>query len=123
VSDETVIYAYAGCGTCRKALAWLKARRVAARVIPIVDTPPSAGELEALIARSGLPPSKWWNTSGEAYRALIAERGKDAITQLDARAVAKLLAENGKRIKRPVLVRGDRVLVGFHEDAYAAAFA
>ena len=117
--DELVVYAYAGCSTCKKALAWLKVHGVSARVVPIVEAPPPAKELEALIAQSGLPASKWWNTSGEAYRALIAERGKEAIAKLDTRAVARLLSENGKRIKRPVLVRGGRVLVGFREDAYA----
>ena len=121
--QEVVVYAYAGCGTCKKALAWLKMHGVSPRVVPIVDAPPSAKELEALIARSGMPPKKWWNTSGEAYRALIAERGKDAIAKLDTRAIAGLLSENGKRIKRPVLVRGDHVLVGFREDAYATLFS
>jgi len=31
------------------------------------------------------------------------------------------ISENGKRIKRPVVVTDDAVLVGFREDAYAAA--
>jgi arsenate reductase len=118
---EVVVYAYAGCSTCKKALKWLGEHGVTARVVPIVDSPPSAKELEALIERSKLPAAKWWNTSGEAYRALIAERGKDAVAALSTREVAKLLAENGKRIKRPVVVTGDAVLVGFREDAYAAA--
>lgn len=118
----TTVYAYAACSTCKKALAWLKAHGVEAEVVPIVERPPSAKELEVLIAKSGLAASKWWNTSGEAYRALIAERGKEAIAALDAKQVAKLLAENGKRIKRPVLVAGDTVLVGFREEAYASAF-
>ena len=122
-SGEVVVYAYAGCSTCKKALKWLADHDVAARVIPIVESPPSQAELERLITKSKLPASKWWNTSGEAYRALIAERGKEAIAALDAPAIARLLAENGKRIKRPVLVAGDAVLVGFREDAYAAALA
>lgn len=121
-SLPTIVYAYAGCSTCKKALAWLKAHGVDAQVVPIVERPPSARELEALIEKSGLPASKWWNTSGEAYRALIAERGKDAVAALDAAQVAKLLSENGKRIKRPVLVAGDTVLVGFREEAYASTF-
>lgn len=119
---RATVYAYAACSTCKKALAWLKAHGVEADVVPIVDRPPSAKEIEALIEKSGLPASKWWNTSGEAYRALIAERGKDAVAALGTKEVAKLLAENGKRIKRPVVVAGSTVLVGFREDAYASAF-
>lgn len=120
-SDEVVVYAYAGCSTCKKALKWLADHGVSARVVPIVESPPTQKELERLIARSKLPVNKWWNTSGEAYRALVAERGKEAVLALDAREVAALLAENGKRIKRPVLVTNEVVLVGFREDAYAAA--
>jgi arsenate reductase len=121
--SEVVVYAYAGCSTCKKALKWLADHRVAVRVVPIVDSPPSAKELARLMKASGLPANKWWNTSGEAYRALVAERGKEAVASLDASEIARLLAENGKRIKRPVLVSGDTVLVGFREDAYEAAFA
>lgn len=121
-SKKVTVYAYAGCSTCKKALAWLKAHGVEASVVPIVETPPSAKDVEALIDRSGLPPAKWWNTSGEAYRALIAERGKEAVAKLTKKEVAKLLAENGKRIKRPVLVTEDAVLVGFREEAYASTF-
>lgn len=117
---NVTVYAYGGCSTCKKALSWLKAHGVDAKVIPIVDAPPSAREIESLIDQSGLLPAKWWNTSGEAYRALIAERGKDAMAALTKKEVARLLAENGKRIKRPVLVAGEKVLVGFKEEAYAA---
>ena len=122
-SKKVTVYAYAGCSTCKKALAWMKAHGVEAEVIPIVEAPPSAARIEQLIERSGLPASKWWNTSGEAYRALIAEHGKDVVAAWSKKEVAKRLAENGKRIKRPVAVGDDQVLVGFREDAYAAAFA
>jgi arsenate reductase len=117
---KLTVYAYAGCSTCKRALAWLKTHGLEATVVPIVDAPPSAKEIEALMDRSGLPPSKWWNTSGEAYRALIAERGKDVVAALTKKEVSKLLAENGKRIKRPVLVTDDAVLVGFRDEQYAA---
>ena len=90
-------------------------------MLPIVDAPPDAATLVRLIEKSGKPAAKWWNTSGEAYRALIAERGKDAIAKLSTEQVGKLLSENGKRIKRPVLVRGETVLVGFDEPAWKTA--
>ena len=121
VSDTTV-YAYASCDTCRKALAWLRAHHVEARVVPIVDQPPSAPALRGLIAKSGLPIRKWLNTSGQSYRALIAGRGKDAVAALDDDALIALLAADGKLIKRPVVVRGDDVLVGFDAAAYARVF-
>ena len=39
---RVTVYAYAGCGTCKKALKWLEGRGIAATVVPIVERPPSA---------------------------------------------------------------------------------
>ena len=120
-TSSVVIYTYKGCSTCTKALKWLEARGIEANVLPITERPPSKSVLLDLMKKSGLPASKWWNTSGEAYRALIAERGKEAMQALDADEISALLSENGKRIKRPVLIAGDTVLVGFREEAWEAA--
>lgn len=120
--SDTTVYAYASCDTCRKALAWLRAHHVEARVVPIVDQPPSTKVLRELVAKAGLPIRKWLNTSGQSYRALVAERGKEAVAALDDDALIALLAADGKLIKRPVVVRGADVLVGFDAEAYARVF-
>jgi arsenate reductase (glutaredoxin) len=109
---------YAGCSTCRKAKQWLDQHGVAYRSVPIVETPPSLGELTRLVKQSGLPIQKWFNTSGQSYRALVARVGKEGLSKLDDTAKLELLAADGKMIKRPVLVAGDKVLVGFDESAY-----
>jgi arsenate reductase len=118
----TTVYVYAGCSTCKKALAWLDARGVRYRAIPIVEAPPTATELAKHARAAGVSPRKLINLSGNSYRALIAERGKDAVAALDDAALLALLAADGKMIKRPLLVDGKRVLIGFDEAAYAAAF-
>lgn len=119
---DVAIYQYAGCGTCKKALKWLDARGVRYRSIEIVTAPPSAKELRAFLDASGLPVRKLLNLSGASYRALLAERGKPAIDALDDASLLALLAADGKMIKRPLLVRGKTVIVGFDEDAYARTF-
>ena len=120
MKDEILVLAYAGCSTCKKALAWLDAQGLKHRVRPIVDEPPTTKELRAWIAASGLPVRKWLNTSGQSYRAL----GKTKIeAATDADLVAGWLAADGKLVKRPVLVdarrgsEGLRVAVGFKPDA------
>lgn len=114
-----LVLAYAGCDTCRRALKWLAARGVAAQVRAIVEGPPTQAELEAWIPRSGLPVRKWLNTSGASYRA-IGKAAVDAASDADLR---RWLAGDGKLVKRPVLVHGDRVLVGFKEAEWAAVFS
>jgi arsenate reductase len=112
-----VILSYAGCGTCKKALAWLRTRGLDVTVRPIVDEPPTVAELRRWIPASGLPVRRWLNTSGQSYRAL----GKPAIDAADDATLLAWLAADGKLVKRPVIVRGDLVLVGFREEAWAAA--
>jgi arsenate reductase len=111
-----MILAYAGCSTCKNAIAWLKANDVAHVVRPIVEEPPTALELARWIPASGVGVKKWLNTSGLSYRAL----GKDKVDAATDATLVKWLAADGKLVKRPVLVKGDEVLVGFRSEAYAA---
>ncbi len=114
-----LVLAYAACSTCKNALKWLEARGIRARVRPIVDEPPTVEELHAWIDASGLSVRRWLNTSGQSYRAL-GKAKVDAAT--DAQIVAWLAAD-GKLVKRPVLVLGKRVAVGFKPEAYEALFS
>jgi len=115
---EPLVLAYAGCSTCKKALAWLAERGVAPVVRPIVDEPPTRAELDAWIPKSGLPVRRWLNTSGQSYRAI----GKEKVDAASDAAIRGWLAADGKLVKRPVLVAGSHVVVGFRPDAYAAIF-
>jgi tRNA1Val (adenine37-N6)-methyltransferase len=118
-SKSITVWQYPKCSTCRKALNWLSAHTVAVDAPDIVKTPPSATTLRALLRRSGLPIARFFNTSGESYRAgNFKERLK---TMSEAEALAALAAD-GKLIKRPLIDAGANVLVGFDEAAYAAAF-
>lgn len=115
---KPLVLAYRGCGTCRKALAWLDAHGVDYTLRPIVDEPPTKAELETWIPASGRPLRKWLNTSGQSYRAL----GREKVAAADEATVLRWLCADGKLVKRPVVVVGRRVLVGFDEAEYARAF-
>jgi arsenate reductase len=110
-----LVLAYSGCETCRKAQRWLADHGITVDVRPIVERGPTKAELEKWIPASGLPVRKWLNTSGRSYRA-IGKAKIDAATDAD---LVRMLAADGKLVKRPVLIDGARVLVGFNPDAYA----
>ena len=114
------LFEYAGCSTCKKAKKWLDGHGVGYASVPIVESPPKLAELTRLFKESGLPIDKWFNTSGQSYRALLARIGKGKFAALSEAEKLRLLAADGKMIKRPVLVGGGRVLVGFDETAYRA---
>ena len=113
------VWQYPKCSTCRKALKWMSDKDVAFEATDIVVKPPTVSKLRDLWKRSGLPIARFFNTSGESYRAGgFKEKLK---TMSDAEALAALAAD-GKLIKRPLVDAGDAVLVGFDEGAYAQTF-
>ncbi|WNG17662.1 arsenate reductase family protein [Cystobacter fuscus] len=119
MKTDVLMLSYSGCGTCKKAQQWLEQHGVDARVRPIVEQPPTPAELAKWIPQSGVSVRKWLNTSGQSYRAL----GKEKVDAASDAQLVEWLAADGKLVKRPVLVRGSRVLVGFKPEAYEELFA
>jgi arsenate reductase len=118
IMSKPLVLWYAGCNTCRKALAWLDQHKVEYTLRPIVEEPPTRVELAKWIPMSGKPVRKWLNTSGQSYRAL----GKAKVAAADETTLVKWLNADGKLVKRPVLIAAGRVLVGFDPDEYADVF-
>lgn len=114
------VYEYSKCSTCRNALKFLDAKRVAYKKLPIVETPPSLAELKEMLGylkAEGKSLKNLFNTSGEQYRALnISEKLKAGMTEAEALA---LLSKNGKLIKRPFLLTGKTGRVGFQKEEWA----
>jgi arsenate reductase len=113
------VYAYAKCSTCRKALAFLKAKNIDVETVDIVSEPPSKTELERIQKLAGIPVKKLFNTSGQSYRE--GRFGERLATMNDGQAL-DALARDGKLIKRPLVVTKDYALVGFDEGAYKKRF-
>ncbi len=109
---------YPKCSTCKKAQNWLQAHGLSYTLRDIQTENPSQEELRQWHAQSGLPLKRFFNTSGQQYRALGL---KDKLPAMSEAEQLALLATDGMLVKRPLLVAGDKVLVGFQEAAWAAA--
>ena len=103
---------YPKCSTCQKAKKWLDAHNAAYTARHIVEERPSYEELKEWHAKSGLPLKKFSNTSGVLYKNMQL---KDKLPGMSEEEQLKLLAENGMLVKRPLLVSGNVVLIGFRE--------
>lgn len=112
------VYSYSGCGTCRKALKWLDARKTPYTVVPIRETPPTKAELSRMLAVYGGEVRRLFNTSGLDYKALNM---KEKLPALSTDAALSLLAKNGNLVKRPFVLTGSGGLVGFDEAAWKEA--
>ncbi len=106
------VLVYRKCSTCIKALRWLDEHKVNYEERPIVEENPTFEELKAWYAKSGLPLKRFFNTSGLVYKDLGL---KDKLPTMSEEEQLKLLATNGKLVKRPLVVGEDFVLTGFKE--------
>lgn len=115
---EPIVYAYSGCGTCKKALQWLAQRGHRPQVHPIRETPPPLEDLRGALAQ-GIPLQGLFNTSGGDYREMAL---KDRLPKLSTDEALELLASRGNLVKRPFVKQGKRYLVGFREPEWEGFF-
>ncbi len=112
---ENTFLHYEKCATSRKAKKWLDEQGVSYHIRPILTENPTYEELKQWQQASGLPMKKWFNTSGQVYKAMQL---KEKLPQMTEDEMLQLLATDGKLIKRPVLVGDGFVLVGFDEQKW-----
>ena len=109
---------YPKCSTCKKAQTWLEDQGLDYQLRDIKTQNPTQEELRQWHAQSGLPLKRFFNTSGQQYRALGL---KDKLPHMTQEEQLALLASDGMLVKRPILVDGDTVLVGFKEADWTTA--
>ena len=101
---------YPKCSTCQKAKKWLDENNLKYTERHIVEDNPTYEDLKDWYSRSGLPLKKFFNTSGLLYKDM---KLKDKLPKMTEDEQLKLLASNGMLVKRPVVVDGNTVLLGF----------
>ena len=109
---KPIFLQYPACSTCQKAKKWLTENNIEYTNRLIVEDNPTIEELKAWIPLSGLPVRKFFNTSGLLYKEM---KLKDKLPTMSEDEQLKLLSTNGMLVKRPLLVDGNEVLIGFKE--------
>ncbi len=112
----TTLYGIKNCDTIKKARAWLSAQGIAYDFHDYKTEGIDRDRLKEWCDEFG------WevvlNRAGTTFRKL-PEADKES---LNASKAIKLMLAQPSMIKRPVLDLGDRRLIGFKPDLYAAAF-
>lgn len=106
---------YPSCSTCRKAKKWLDDNEIECIDRHIVQENPSYEELKTWYEGSGLPLKRFFNTSGVLYREMQL---KDKLESMSEKEQLELLASNGKLVKRPLIIDGKTILIGFKEEEW-----
>ena len=107
---------YPKCTTCQRAKKWLDERGIAYDLRDIKLENPTREELEAWWKESGLPLKRFFNTSGQLYKAMDLKNKLPAMSEEEQ---LSLLATDGMLVKRPILVGEGFVRVGFREREWA----
>lgn len=112
-----ILYGIPNCDTVKKARTWLAEHAVAYGFHDYKKAGVDAQALDAWIATVGW--ESLLNRAGTTFRKLPDADKAD----LDAAKARALMIAHPSTIKRPVLVDGDRIEVGFKPERYAALFA
>jgi len=113
------LYAYGSCGTCKKAVKYLDNRGIDYELIDITQSPPSVSELRKVLLGMEGNLKKLFNTSGQVYRSEGYSAKLKDMTEKDALSE---LANNGKLVKRPMILDKNLGVCGFKEDVWNKFF-
>ncbi len=104
---ELILFHNPRCSKSRGALELLQARGLAPTLVPYLDTPASRDDLKAVLGKLGMGPRELLRTGEEQYRALgLADPSLDDDQLIDA------MVEHPKLIERPILIVGDKAVIG-----------
>ena len=104
--SEFTIYHNPRCSKSRNTLALLQENGIEPQVILYLETAPDEGEISALLDKLGISAAQLVRRGEEAYKA--SGLGADSS---DAELIAAM-ARHPKLIERPVVVRGDKAVLG-----------
>ena len=104
--SEYTIYHNPRCSKSRNTLSLLQENGVQPEIVLYLESAPDALEIAALLAKLGLSASELVRRGEQEY--------KDCGLSSDAsdEAVLTAMAQHPKLIERPIVVRGDRAVLG-----------
>ncbi len=104
---DLTLYHNPRCSKSRGALELLEARGVQPTVVRYLETPPSAAELRTLLSKLGIPARQLLRTGEDAYKELGL-----ADAALGEEQLIAAMASHPKLIERPILIVGDKAVIG-----------
>ena len=111
---KIIFYSYSKCSTCRKAAKWLDEKNLEYQLIDIVKDPPLSKYLNLAFEQYSSDNKRIFNTRGKSFKSIDFD-----IYGLSREEITQLLLSDGKLIKRPFLIFGEKIILGFNESEYS----
>jgi arsenate reductase len=106
------VYGIKNCDSMKKSFQWLEANGVTYDFVDFKQDPPSTEAVEAWLKGVG---DALVNTRGPSYRQLSDE----VKNQFTGQTRVQAIVDKPTLIKRPLMVNGDAMTVGFNPDQWA----
>ncbi|AEF21486.1 arsenate reductase (glutaredoxin) [Pseudomonas fulva] len=104
---DLILYHNPRCSKSRAALQLLEERDLQPTVVLYLDTPPSAAQLREVLNKLGMPARQLLRSGEDEYRELNL-----ADSTLDEDALIAAMVAHPRLIERPILIAGDRAVIG-----------
>ena len=109
---ELIFYSYPSCTSCRKTKKWLMSNSVKFKERHLFKDTPTKKELLQILSLTTDGLDELLATRGETYKKLGIE-----VEDLPLSEVLKLMVDEPKLLRRPILTDGNKLIVGFNPDA------
>lgn len=104
---DYIIYHNPRCSKSRQTLELLEQQGISPQIIRYLETPPDIAQLSDLLSKLGMQARELVRNKEAVYRELKL----DSPTISDTELLAAMVAEP-KLIERPIVVKGDRAVLG-----------
>ncbi|WP_343599956.1 arsenate reductase (glutaredoxin) [Pseudomonas sp.] len=104
---DLTLYHNPRCSKSRGALELLEQRGLAPTIVRYLETPPDAAALKALLGKLGIAPRQLLRSGEDEYKTL--DLANPALT--DAQLIDAMV-QHPKLIERPILIAGDKAVIG-----------
>ena len=101
------IYHNPRCSKSRRTLELIREAGVEPEIVEYLDTPPAQDELDDILQMLGIEPEDLMR-KGEAIYKELGLAGK----KLSRTEAVKMMVENPKLIERPIVVQGEKAILG-----------
>jgi len=105
------IYTTPSCTSCRKAKAWLEEHHIAYNERNILSSPLTEDEIKSILLMTEEGTDEIISTNSKTYQEL-----KVNIESLSLHELYKLIIENPKILRRPIIQDEKRLQVGYNEE-------
>ena len=105
--SDFIIYHNPRCSKSRQTLEILDQHDLETEIVLYLDNPPSAEEIVSILNKLELNPRDILRKGEEAYKELNLKN--DKLTNKD---LINIMIENPKLIERPIVIRGDKAVIG-----------